>query len=281
MNTWRALVKYIKAAFLWRWNLLAFGAGVVASLLSGAFSVVFPLVAAAELVYLGLLTSQPRFRKAVDVRHTFKSGPMVDQNKVLEQIRSVLNEDAWLRFEMLRDRCLALDKLGQQFRGPSHLQAEAVSDLQTSSLERLLWMFLKLLYSQDALDRFLRSTDRKQLDIQVAAAQKELDVATNQGRNEKLLASMKDRYETLKQRQANYLRAVEHREFLNVEIDRIEQKVNAISEMAMSSRDPADISAQVDGIAEGISATEEAIRQMDVAPVFEREEAPRLLSQEM
>jgi hypothetical protein len=65
-----------------------------------------------------------------------------------------------------------------------------------------------------------------------------------------------------------------------VELDRIEQKVNAIGEMAMSARDASDISAQVDGIAAGVSATEEAIRGLDVAPALQREEAPRFLTEQ-
>ena len=43
--------------------------------------------------------------------------------------------------------------------------------------------------------------------------------------------------------------------------------------------DASDISAQVDGIAAGVSATEEALRGLDVAPALQREEAPRFLTQ--
>lgn len=280
MGAWRALLKYAKAAFLWRWNLLVFGAGVAIAFLSGQPDVVLPLITAAELAYLGLLSGHPRFRKAVDARSVTRQ-TTVDQAHLLKEIKSVLRADAWARFEDLRDRCLALDELGRQFRGPHSAQDSFVTDLQTGSLERLLWIFLKLLYSLDALDRFLRTTDGEELQQYITLAEKELQKATNQGRHEKLLASIRDKLETLRQRLANYERALEHREFLAVEIDRIEQKVNAISEMAINSRDPADITAQVDGIAEGISATEEAIRSLDVAPVFERDEAPKLLSQQL
>lgn len=279
MGAWRALMKYVKAAFFWRWNLLFFGAGVAAGVLSGKPDVVLPLLAAAELTYLGLLTSRPRFRQAIDAR-TATRRTEADQTQLLRQIKAALPPEAWARFEELRNRCLALDKLSQRLRGPHEARDALVTDLQTGSLERLLWMFLKLLYSQDALQRFLRETDRDELALLIAAAEKELKRATEQGRSQKLIGSIKDKLETLRQRLANYDRTIEHQEFLKVEIDRIEQKVNAISEMAINARDPADISAQVDGIAEGISATEEAIRSLDVAPVLERDEAPKLLSME-
>jgi septal ring factor EnvC (AmiA/AmiB activator) len=138
-------------------------------------------------------------------------------------------------------------------------------------------MFLKLVYSHDAVQRFLRSTDRNRLATELENARKELQTATARERSEKLLRSFEDTIKTLEQRIANYDQAQENRELLAAEIVRIEQKVNAVSEMAISARDPADISAQVDGIAEGVSATEEAMRKLDVAPLFERERTPRLL----
>jgi hypothetical protein len=152
--------------------------------------------------------------------------------------------------------------------------------MQTESLERLLWMFLKLIYSQDALQRFLQGTDRKQLEEQIQDAEAELKEATSNGKSDKLLRSLEDKLQTLKQRLTNYQRAEENRDLLTAEIDRIEQKVNVISELSISARDPADFSAQVDGIAEGVSVTEETIRRLDVPPLLENEKAPKFLSQQ-
>ncbi len=278
MGAWRTLMRYTRAAFFWRWNVLAFGAAVVMGMLSGQPDVVLPLATAAELTYLGLLTANPRFRKAIDAQNVTRKGA-VDQKEVMAKIREALDDSAWERFERLRMRCLSLDAIGKQFSGPTALDNPTVSNIQTGSLERLLWMFLKLLYSQDALDRFLETTDRDGLVRAISNTEKDLKSAQDQQRNEKFISSIQDKLDTLKQRLTNYDRAQENRDFLAVEIDRIEQKVNAISEMGLNARDPADFSAQVDGIAAGVSATEEAIKSLNVAPVFEREEAPPLLSE--
>jgi len=271
-----AFLEYLKAAFLWRWNLLAAGAGVIFALLSGRPDLVLPLIGAGEIIYLGLLTTNERFRKAIDAR-AFMRMPQPDQKELLTQIQSVVKPEAWARFDRLRERCLTLSKISEQFRGPQAAGSPVVTDLQTSSLERLLWIFLKLLYSQDALRRFLNTTDRDGLVQEIEATEKALESAEEKARGEKLISSLKDKLETLGQRLENYDRAAENREFLAIEIDRIEQKVNAIGEMALNSRDAADISAQVNGIAEGVSATEEAMRSLEVAPVLQREEVPRLL----
>ena len=62
------LGRYLKEAFLYRWNMLLFLGGVAASLLSPWPDVLFPLVAAGELTYLTGLTSIPRFRAAIDAQ---------------------------------------------------------------------------------------------------------------------------------------------------------------------------------------------------------------------
>ncbi|MBI3119410.1 MAG: hypothetical protein HYZ00_12020 [Candidatus Hydrogenedentes bacterium] len=274
------LIDYLKAAFLWRWNMLLFGAGAVFAFLSGHPDVVLPLIGAAELAYLGLLTSQPRFRKAVDAR-SVPQPPSLDDAKLLNQIRTAIKPDAWERFEALRARCLTLSGLAAQFRGPQGRENATITDMQTGSLERLLWMFLKLLYSQDALSRFLRGTDRAGLQREIDKCEKQLKEATAQERDQKLLKSLDDKLQTLRQRLANHVRAAENLEFLVVEIDRIEQKVNAIGEMAINAPTAMDITAQVDGIAAGIAATEEAMQSLDMAPVLQKETAPRLLREQV
>lgn len=271
---------YMSAAFLWHWNLLALGAGTVFAFLSGQPDIVLPLLLAGELTYLGMLTAHPRFRKSVDVRKT-AAVIGIDHDALLKQIRGVLKPDAWQRFEDLRDRCLRLNDISRQLRG---LQAaatpEKVADLQKNSLERLLWVYLKLLYSQDALQSFLRQTDRKDLVQQIDQTKKQVEAAQEKKRDDKFIHSLDDKLATLRQRLDNYDRAFENREFLSVELDRIEQKVNAISELAINARDASAISAQVDGIADGVAATEEAMRSLDVAPVFEHETVPQLLTEQ-
>lgn len=274
------LIDYVKAAFMWRWNLLVFGAAVVFAFLSGQPDVVLPLAAAAELAYLGMLTSQPRFRKSVDARG-LSTGPSLDDANLLKQMKTAIRRDAWSRFEALRDRCLSLNRLAAQFRGPQAREQETIVDLQTSSLERLLWMFLKLLYSQDALTQFLRGTDRSELQREVERGEKQLQDAAANKRDPKFVKSLEDKLDTLKKRLANHEKASQNLEFIAIELDRIEQKVNAIAEMAINAPSAMDITAQVDGIAEGISATEEAMRGLDMEPVLQKDSAPKLLREEV
>ncbi len=275
----QGVLTYLMAAFLWRWNLLIFGAGVAFSMLSPSPSMFFPLVAAVEIAYLGLLAPHPKFQKAVDARRR-GAAEEVNVRQVMDQIRKVLKHQAWERFERLRNRCKQLNDLAVQFRGPDARQDPALFDLQSSSLERLLWLFLKLLYSQDALEGFLNSTDRTEIQRQIEVNEKSLELAKSKGRSEKLLTALQDKLAILRQRLENYDRAKDNRDLLAIELDRIEQKVHAISEMMLNSRNTGDIGAQVDGIAEGVSVTEEALRGLDITPVLSQEQAPKFLSEE-
>src|SRR5688572_29256245 len=62
------LAAYLREAFLFRWNLLLFGGGVAAALLTPIPEVVLPLLAAGELTYLAGLISMPKFRAAIDAK---------------------------------------------------------------------------------------------------------------------------------------------------------------------------------------------------------------------
>ena len=60
--------KYLKTAFVNRWNLLVFLGGIGFALLSGHADVVAPLVLAGELGYLGFLGTHPKFQKYVEAQ---------------------------------------------------------------------------------------------------------------------------------------------------------------------------------------------------------------------
>ncbi|MFC1896048.1 hypothetical protein ACFL0Q_05245, partial [Thermodesulfobacteriota bacterium] len=148
---------YLRAAFSWRWNLLAMGAGVVFSFLSRKPDVMLPLLTAMEIAYLGLLSTNARFRKSVEARHV-KTDMETQRRQQLRRILSVLPRHDVERFDSIRERCATLNELARQFRGAGPDQDPRLSDMHTDSLDRLLWMFLKLLYSKNALDRFLECT---------------------------------------------------------------------------------------------------------------------------
>ena len=115
--TW---LDYVKKAFSWRWNLLFFGGGIAAALLSGQPDVALPLLGAAELVYLGGLTAMPKFRSAIDAQHHAENKPKQVEEKVTRSLADMLHGLARPRRERflgLRERCLEMRRIAQNVRG--------------------------------------------------------------------------------------------------------------------------------------------------------------------
>jgi hypothetical protein len=122
-------------------------------------------------------------------------------------------------------------------------------------------VFLRLLLSQQAIERFLRTADGEALEQSLVDLSKREAEASARA-DERILRSLRDSIATAQLRLDNFKKAQGNAEFVGLEIDRIESKIQALTETAISNQDPDGLSAQVDAVAEGISATEETIREL-------------------
>lgn len=266
---------YVKKAFTWRWNLLVFGGGVVAALLSGAPDVALPLVAAAELVYLGGLTAAPKFRAAVEAELHAHKAPEQDAQRAqqsLGQLLAGLAPGRRDRFQRLLTRCLDMKRIAAGVRGHSGEAGREV--VATPALDRMLWAFARLLWSQQALERFLKSTDHESIKERIAEIEQKIAALRAGGtaqadgstklapEDEKILRSLVDSLATAELRSDNVQKAQRNAEFVDVELDRIEGKIQALVEMSVGHEDADAFGTQVDSVAESIAHTEEAIREM-------------------
>jgi hypothetical protein len=281
---------YVRKAFTWRWNLLALGGGLAAALLSGVPDIAVPLVLAAELAYLGGLTALPKFRAAVAAEAHAASrakqgqaqgqAPAQTSQARLDAVLAALDPERRARFLTLRDRCLAMKRIAAGVRGEQQ-DASAGDSLHTAALERMLWVFVRLLSAEQALGRFIESTD--DVAMQARVGELEAKIADPKLRDdEKILRALVDSLATAQLRLDNFQKAARNTEFVKIELDRIEGKIQALVEMAVSHEDPDFISSQVDSVAESISHTEQAMREMTLisSTGSELEEAaPSLLAE--
>jgi hypothetical protein len=281
---------YVRKAFTWRWNLLALGGGLGVALLSGVPDIAVPLVLAAELAYLGGLTALPKFRAAVAAEAHAASrakqgqaqgqAPAQTSQARLDAVLAALDPERRARFLTLRDRCLAMKRIAAGVRGEQQ-DASAGDSLHTAALERMLWVFVRLLSAEQALGRFIESTD--DVAMQARVGELEAKIADPKLRDdEKILRALVDSLATAQLRLDNFQKAARNTEFVKIELDRIEGKIQALVEMAVSHEDPDFISSQVDSVAESISHTEQAMREMTLisSTGSELEEAaPSLLAE--
>jgi hypothetical protein len=281
------LWSYIASAFTFRWNLLFFGGAMAAALMLPSPDIVMPVLVAGELAYLGMLASNPRFQAAIDAKahaqgRATSGGPPVpaevDAQRKLQELLASLENVRRNRFQQLRARCVEMQRIADAVRGDTNDASGAAADLRTPALDRLLWMFLRLLLSQQAVERFLRATDVKALEYSLNnLKQKHTDaVAKN---DERIIRSVTDAMATAEMRMTNYEKARGNLEFITLELDRIEQKIHALTEMAVSHQDPDQLTIQVDAVAEGMQQTEATIRELQAITGLGADEqsTPRIL----
>lgn len=274
---------YLREAFRWRWNLLALGAGTVFAMLSPNPGALMPLVVAAELAYLGGLISIPKFRSYVD-RKLIGVDPewterAEDSQSLLTRILAELAPGPRERFMKLRQRCLNLRRIA---RGAAAGQVETpeADDLRGGGLDKLLWVFLRLLYAQQSLWKFLEHTDRGGLEKQL----KDLEArraAMADSTDERIKRSLTDAIATTTMRLDNLKSAESNSEFVGLELERIESKILALSEMSVNNQNPDFISTQVDSVAESMTHAELAIRDLNAITGLSSPEmaAPKMLTE--
>jgi hypothetical protein len=264
--------EYLKRAFLHRWNLLLFfGAGAAAAI-SPWPDAIIPLILAAEAAYLGTLVSMPRFREAIDAQiHKESQLPQPGGESLMDVVNS-LTPQSRQRFDALRSRCLEMKSIA---RGVSGQRDTTSDDLSTPALDRLLWIFLRLLVSQQWLEKFLHSANEAEIRSRIADARSKLTAA----QDDRIKHTLEDSVAAQELRLQNYKKAGENAEFVRLELDRIEAKIQALVESSVNRQDPNVLSSQIEGVAASVQSTEAAIRELQqiTGTVDQMQQPPAIL----
>lgn len=271
--------RYLQAAFLGHWNLLVFLGGSAAALLSGYGDVLLPLVLAGELTYVGLLGSHSKFQRYVDAQKekSERDETEVTSQQSLRYILGSLPQEALQRFSSLRAQCLELRQIALDLKRPGMSAADMPLDqLQLSGLDKLLWIHLRLLYTRYALAKFLQKTSDEQIKKNIQTLEQQiaaLPTDETDPRRQRVRAALQDNLETSRSRLANLAKAQENCQFIGLEIDRLENKIRSLSEMAINRQEPEFISSEVDHVASSMVDTERTMNELQFATGLETAES--------
>lgn len=284
---------------MFRWNLLVFGGAAAAAVVSGHADIALPLVAAGELVYLAGLTTLPRFQGAIDAKarseargETGARNAVQPQDvgtardRILEVLKS-LTEDRRSRFLRLRARCVEMSRIANAVRGETRDASGASNELRTPALDRLLWVFLRLLLSEQAITRFLQAADEAAIDrtvgdLKVKRKKRADSVGEANQADDRIIRSLDDSIATAEARKENVEKARHNAEYIATELDRLENKIQAVTEMAVGHTDPDEMAGRIDAISEGISQTEQTIRELQqITGVTDAEATPSILDTDL
>ena len=278
---------YLKEAFLFRWNLLFFVGGAAAAAMTPLAPVLLPLVAAGEMTYLTGLVSIPKFRAAIDAKvhaagqaAAASAAPPAPSVSLVTMLAGLPTE-ARARFQRLHGRCVEMRGIAAGVRGAAGDPNAGGEEIRTPGLDRLLWLFLRLLLSKAALDRFLQSMDEQQIAARLAELRKTLETA--KGGDERIVRSLQDSVASTELRLDNYTRAKKNAQFVSIELDRLEGKIQTLAEMAVNRQDPDFLSSQVDSAADSMRQTEKAVSELQhlTGLADQLEEPPAILETDL
>lgn len=281
------MIKYIKAAFWNRWNILALLTGAGIAVISGRPDILGPLVMAGEAAYLGMLGTHPKFQKYVEAQAHKSSQQRTgkSQRDLANRLTRLLPRHLLDRYNRLRQRCLELREIATNLRRTDEDRyTGSLDSMQLEGLDRLLWIFLRLLYTEHSLSQFLAKTSEDTIRGEMERIGNRLTTLPEEdatGHAQKLKRTLEDNLKTCQQRLENYEKARANHEFVTLEIDRLENKIKSLAELAVNRREHDFISTQVDEVAHSMIETEKTISELDFAtgPLDSEGEAPPLLRQ--
>ena len=81
----------------------------------------------------------------------------------------------------------------------------------------------------------------------------------------------------------NYKKAGDNAEFVRLELDRIEAKIQALAESSVNRQDPDALSSQIEGVTESVQSTETAMRELQqiTGIVDQMQEPPAILEADL
>jgi hypothetical protein len=202
-----------------------------------------------ELGYLWVLGTNERFQKFVAA-----SWQVLNRKQWQSRIDSLvqqLSNDDQQRYRTLEGRCRALLEQQKNLQTPTQgLQA------QNEGLGRLLWVYLSLLSTRQALSRVLRgATGTPDTSASLEKRISELKTRLSEPLTEDLRKSLTGQIEILQQRLDKRCEARNKMAFLDAELTRIQEQIELVREQAVLTAEPETISQRIDQITTTLGST--------------------------
>lgn len=251
---------YLKAAFRWRPRMPLMGRMPVNHLGMGLFAVMgianpgfWFLGVAAEIVYLVLVSTNPRFQKLVEGQRLLAAKATYEERVqvALERLQPASRE----RYYRLLDQ-------GRKILGLAEVLAEddltSMRSLRGGGLNQLLWIFLRLLTSREILADSLGRVDTAALEAEIASLEKRIAGADAESQLARSLAGTLD---IQKRRLENHERARQSLAVVDAELERIEQQVVLLREETAVAGKAEMLSSRLDAVTNTMAETNRWMEQ--------------------
>lgn len=250
------------------WNLLVFAGGMGFAMLSGRPDIAMPLVLAGEAAYLGMLGTHPKFQHYVDAQFAKENRKVSSQRNlnILTRIQQTLPRELYNRYTSLRHRCQQLGQIASDLKTPVVADTDLnLESMQSKGLDRLLWVYLRLLFSLHSLDRFFITVSDERISGDLARIESQLESLgedDNSSHSAKIRRTLLDNQSTLRERLDNYEQAKSNYQFVMLELERVENKIKSLAEISVNRQDPEFITGQIDAVADSMKETERTMNDL-------------------
>lgn len=247
-------LNYTKEAFLLPLNLVFLISAMVVTFFTigtePPWSLIPTFALAAELLYLGILPRQERFRRAVRAQAAAEHAKRPSEKDVFRALTKS-NQKRYIRMRNLEKSIKAnYAKLGYASQG--------LLDSHVQKLNGLLDSHLNLLQTQERYLRFSQSASERDVAASIESIRAEL--ATDPP---KVQSIKKRRLGILERRLEKFKKTKENLEVIEAQLETIEDVTKYIHEQSLTMSNPEEITFQLDTLLSEVEETQAAVEESE------------------
>lgn len=246
-------LNYTKEAFLLPLNLVFLICAMVVTFFFmdeplGSLIPTFAL--AAELLYLGILPRQDRFRRAVRAQAAAEHAKRHSEKDVFRTLTKA-NQKRYIRMRNLEKSIKAnYSKIGYASQG--------LLDSHVQKLNGLLDSHLNLLQTQERYHRFSQSASERDVAASIESIRGEIESDPP-----KVQAIKKRRLGILERRLEKFKKTKENLEVIEAQLETIEDVTKYIHEQSLTMSNPEEITFQLDTLLSEVEETQAAVEEVE------------------
>ena len=246
-------INYTKEAFLSPWNLVfLIMAMITAFVLTGTGIANFVLLfaAALELLYLGIMPRQERFRRVVRSRKMEERNKPPSEKEVFRQLTKA-SQKRYIRFRNIEKAVREnYQKLSYASQGMLEAHLKKIDDLLDS--------YLTMLQQKERYERFAQqATENEVVDAMARLREEMADDPP------KVQQIKQKRLNILEKRLAKFKKAHENLAVIEAQLETIEDVTKYIHEQSLTMRNPEEISFQLDTLVSEVEETQASIGEIE------------------
>jgi predicted DNA-binding protein len=249
-------INYNREAFLHPWNLtfliaamaVAFGVSMAGA--TWPFDLVLMLTTGLELVYLGTMPRNERFRRAVRSRKAVEHAKPPSQKELFQNLEKG-NQRRYARLRKIES------DIRVNYRKLSYA-SQGMLDSHLSKINGLLDSYLKLLYQKERYEFSGSSATETQVQRTIDMLHKDMQDDTPRVR-----AIKERRLKILEQRLERSQKGAENLEIIEAQLETIEDVIKYIEEQSLTLRNPDEISFQLDTLLSEVEETQASVVELE------------------